>query len=204
MPDPRPDEFIVDAGADVWNAVTASVCGQPAPAPGCVASSGCNSTYIPPSDNAATNGWVGYYTFQTVDVSCQSPPTTIQQWMNGSWVSLEPWLPAVGDAPASGTTYRSFDLGSPQGAVAIPIGPLGGTIQQVRACVTTNVITSGACDSPMGVTPVTVCDAPSSITIAACLTCTPAPCREGFMSVGGCECAPSVPPKGTGGGPNKQ
>ncbi|MDP9001123.1 MAG: hypothetical protein M3O46_13560 [Myxococcota bacterium] len=123
----------------------------PAPpiAPGCSASSTCSEEYFPAGYGPPT----GYYKVETISVACQSPPSTVEQFVNGAWRSLVGFTP---NASYGIINPNVFVIGTPVNQS----GAAAGSVQTIRTCAA----------SAAG----TTCDLPVAVTIANCcvqLTC---------------------------------
>jgi hypothetical protein len=143
------------------------------PAPRCVPTSTCGQMYLYYGEGLVE----GSFHFETVDVPCQSPPTVVQQWLNGEWVVL-PSLP--NEAIPGTTSPDTYIIGSQYPYKSPQEGATVGSLQAIRGCTV-----SGAC---------TTCDPPTSIKVLQCGACLPQKCETGKYLDENCQCERGVCP----------
>jgi hypothetical protein len=162
-PDAASDGAVVGPSGD--GAVTVSL------APHCVPSSTCGTEFVPPGYGWAT----GTFSIETVSVVCKSRPDLVQQWINGGWVSLVPFVVDAANEPD--LNPDQFDIEDPSGHQTRDpqTGASVGSVQLIRACALTSA-------------GVPECDPESFITVTNCSTCGATNCGPGRFLDGNCQC----------------
>jgi hypothetical protein len=144
--------------------------------PHCIPTSTCSFEAVTPG-----YGWaVGTFSIETITVSCQNPPSVMQQAINGSWVTLEAYRPNASDDSAPDPGIYDTSQPSGKGHADPPTGAPVASVQAVRGCIYDN---TGA-----------NCDVPSFITVTNCFTCPYQNCGIGNFLDEDCECAGNAHP----------